>query len=73
MAYIKQRNIADADEIIKITKRDYESDIMRSVKTHPKRFYSFVRERQVKAKVTNLDLGDGNYNFTINDSESCQV
>lgn len=70
LAYIKQRNITD--ELIKKAKRDHESDIMKSIKTHPKRFYSFVRDKQkVKVKVSNLDKGDGN--FTKNDSESCQV
>ena len=70
LAYIKQRNITD--ELIKKAKRDYESDIMRSIKSHPKRFYSYVRDKQkVKVKVSNLDKGDGN--FTKTDSESCQV
>ena len=45
---------------------------MRSIKSHPKRFYSYVRDKQkVKVKVSNLDKGDGN--FTKTDSESCQV
>ena len=70
LAYIKQRNITD--ELIKKAKRDYESDIMKSIKSHPKRFYSYVRDKQkVKVKVSNLDKGDGN--FTKTDSESCQV
>ena len=70
LAYIKQRNITD--DLIRKAKRDYESDIMRSIKSHPKRFYSYVRNKQkVKVKVTNLDKWDGN--FTKDDSESCQV
>ena len=40
LAYIKQRNITD--DLIKKAKGDYESDIMRSIKSHPKRFYSML-------------------------------
>ncbi|MEW8548554.1 MAG: reverse transcriptase family protein [Candidatus Thiodiazotropha sp.] len=70
LEYIKQRNITN--EVIWKAKRDYESDIMKSIKTHPKRFYSYVRDKQkVKVKVTSLDKGNGN--FTKNDSECCQV
>ena len=70
LAYIKQRNLTD--DLIRKAKRDFESDIMRSIKSHPKRFYSHVRNKQkVKVKVTNLDEGDGN--FTKDNSESCQV
>ena len=74
LAYIKQRNITD--DLIRKAKRDYESysltifDIMRSIKSLPKRFYFYVRNKQ-KVKVTNLDKGDRN--FTKDDSESCQV
>ena len=46
------------------------SDILRSIKTHPKRLYSYVRDKQ-KVKVSNLKKDDGN--FTKTDSESCQV
>lgn len=44
LEYIKQRNLTD--DIIKKAKQEYESEIMRCVKTQPKKFYSYVRSKQ---------------------------
>ena len=70
LAYVKQMHLTD--DLIKKAKRNYESDIMRSIKSHPQSFYSYIRNKQkVKVTMTNLEKEDGN--FTKKDSESCQV
>ncbi|MES9884607.1 MAG: reverse transcriptase family protein, partial [Sedimenticola sp.] len=70
LAYIEQRNATD--RIINDAKKQYESEIMRSVKTQPKRLYSYMRGKQkVKAKVSNLEKSDGTH--TKDDPETCEV
>ena len=70
VAYIYQRNITDS--ILSKAKRDYESKIMRSVKTEPKKFYSYVKSKQkVNVKVPSLKRADGS--MTDTDTENCNV
>lgn len=70
LEYIKQRNLTD--DIIKKAKQEYESDIMRCVKTQPKKFYSYVRSKQkCKASVSSLEKDNGN--MAKDDSENCHI
>ena len=70
VAYIYQWNITDS--ILSKAKRDYESKIMRSVKTEPKKFYSYVKSKQkVNVKVPSLKRADGS--MTDTDTENCNV
>ena len=70
LAYNYQRNIID--NVVSKAKRDYESKIMKSVKTEPKRFYSYVKSKQkVNMKVPSLQRPDGT--MTNNDNENCRV
>lgn len=53
LAYVNQRN--ETGKVITNAKRIYESEIMRSVKKEPKKFYSYVKSKQkVNIKVSNL-------------------
>ncbi|MEW8543112.1 MAG: hypothetical protein AB2693_06215 [Candidatus Thiodiazotropha sp.] len=70
LAYIQQRNITD--NLVSKAKREYESKIMKSVKTEPKRFYSYMKSKQkVNVKVPSLQRPDGS--MTDNDDENRKV
>ena len=70
LAYVRQRN--ETGEIIRNAKRNYEAQIMRSVKTEPKKFYSYVKSKQkVNVRVSNLKKEDGS--MTEDDKDNCEV
>ena len=67
-----KRQCAVTDKIIKGAKSEYESDIMKSFKAKPKKFYNYLRSKQkVKVGVPDLEKDDGS--FTQTDSEISEV
>ena len=70
VTYVRQRNITG--DIVRNAKKDYESEIMRSVKREPKKFYSYIKSKQkVNVRVSNLKKEDGT--MTKDDKDSCEV
>ena len=68
LEYVRQRN--ETGEIIRNGKRNYESQIMRSVKTEPKQFFSYVKNKQeVNVRMSNLKKDDGS--VTEDDNDKC--